>query len=450
MTGPQKHLHEFTALELRDYLAGGSLSVREFAERQLAFVSAAEDSIHAFESLDERVIRLQADHLDASRQRGDIPGPLFGVPVAVKDIIDTIDFPTSFGSPIHQGRYAIADASVVRRLREAGALIFGKSTTTEFASFTPTQTRNPHNLHHTPGGSSSGSAAAVAAGMVPLALGSQTNGSVIRPASFCGVYAYKPSRGLVPRSGVLDQSPTLDQLGVFARNLEDLALAGELLIGDDGSDNSTRGVPPRRLMETCLSAPPVGPRFAFVRTPWWGQISEEAREACEAFVSFMPDIVSIVDLPGVVESAVTWHNTINEAELSLCLQREYRNHRDQLSPALVERIERGATIPVLDYLLARERIDHVTRAFDEYFEHFDAILTPAALGAAPEGLAHTGNPIMQTVWTYAGLPSLNLPLITLSNNMPFGIQAIGAAGNDGRLLRSARWLVQQFIARNET
>jgi Asp-tRNA(Asn)/Glu-tRNA(Gln) amidotransferase A subunit family amidase len=189
-----RSIQEFTATELREYLASGQADVEDFHGQQLAYAQAVQERIHAFASLDERVIRLQAGHRKAERARGEPPGRLYGVPVAVKDIIDTIDFPTAFGSPIHEGRYAVVDATVVRRLRDAGAVIFGKTVTTEFATFTPGPTRNPHNPEHTPGGSSSGSAAAVAAGVVPLALGTQTNGSVLRPASFCGVYGFKPRR----------------------------------------------------------------------------------------------------------------------------------------------------------------------------------------------------------------------------------------------------------------
>lgn len=208
---PQK-ISELTALEVRDYLTSGQETVEEFTVKMGQFVGAADASLHAFAHRDDRVVAMQADNLQLARSAGHLPGPLYGVPVGIKDIIDTLDFPTEYGSPIHQGRYSVVDATVVSRLRAAGAVIFGKTVSTEFATTEPGPTCNPHNREHTPGGSSSGSAAAVAAGLVPVALGTQTNGSVIRPASFCGVYAYKPSRGMVPRTGVLDQSPSLSLL----------------------------------------------------------------------------------------------------------------------------------------------------------------------------------------------------------------------------------------------
>jgi Asp-tRNA(Asn)/Glu-tRNA(Gln) amidotransferase A subunit family amidase len=220
MSDQPKSVAELTALEIREHLLSGQETVEEFTVKLGQFVDAADQTIRAFAHRDDRVVGLQAENLQRERLTGHLPGPLYGVPVAVKDIIDTIDFPTEYGSPIHQGRYSVCDASVVSRLRSAGAVIFGKTVTTEFAATHPGPTVNPHNPAHTPGGSSSGSAAAVAAGMVPVALGTQTNGSVIRPASFCGVYGFKPSRGLLPRTGVLDQSPSLDEIGVFARNLE--------------------------------------------------------------------------------------------------------------------------------------------------------------------------------------------------------------------------------------
>jgi Asp-tRNA(Asn)/Glu-tRNA(Gln) amidotransferase A subunit family amidase len=441
-------LPAMTARQLRDYLAEGRADIEEFYEGHLKYTQALDERLHAFANLDERVVRLQATHRKVERTRGEPLPALYGVPVALKDIIDTIDFPTAFGSTIHEGRYAVADATVVRRLRAAGAVIFGKTVTTEFATTVPGATRNPHNPDHTPGGSSSGSAAAVAAGMVPVALGTQTNGSVIRPASFCGVYGFKPTRGLLPRTGVFEQSPSLDQMGVFARDIGDLALVAELLSGDDGEDVLSLGQAPRPLAAVAASEPPVEPKFCFVRTPWWDRMDPEAREACEYFLDVMQVEVKVAELPGVVEQSVDWLRLVHEPELAFAMQREYRHHPDKLSPRLREQIERGMKVPVVDHLAARERMPHVASAFETYFEHYDAILTPAALGPAPLGLESTGDPIMQTVWSFGGLPSLSLPLLTLSGGLPLGIQAVGLPHQDGRLLRSCRWLVQRFIERS--
>ncbi|MEO7246155.1 MAG: amidase [Rubrivivax sp.] len=443
-------IHELGAAECREHLVAGHAGVSDFYDRMLAFAADAQGRFQLFASLDERVVRLQAQHRQAERGRGEPPGRLWGVPVAVKDIVDTVDFPTAFGSPIHEGRYAVVDATVVRRLRDAGAVIFGKTVTTEFATTHPGPTRNPHALNRTPGGSSSGSAAAVAAGVVPLAIGTQTNGSVLRPASFCGVYGFVPSRGTLPLSGVLVQAPSLDRVGVFARNVDDLALATEIMSGDDGTDPVSRGLPPRQLVAVAATPPPVEPRFCFVRTPWWNEIDAEAREAYEAFVDLLGDRVTQVELPEIVSQARDWLQTVNEAELAFALQREYHQHPQALSEALRGRIGRAMTLPVIDYLTARDRIEHVAGAFDEHFERFDAILAPAALGPAPLGLTSTGDPVMQTVWSFAGLPAVSMPLLRLEGGLPLGVQAVGALHQDGRLLRAVRWLVGEFVKRSQS
>jgi len=448
MTEVTRNVSELTALEIREHLLSGQESVEEFTVKLGCFIDAADERVKAFAHRDDRIVAMQAEQLHRERMSGHLPGPLYGVPVAVKDIIDTFDFPTEFGSKIHEGRFSVCDATVVSRLRAAGAVIFGKTVTTEFATTQPGPTCNPHNITHTPGGSSSGSAAAVAAGMVPVALGSQTNGSMIRPASFCGVYAFKPSRGLFPRTGVLDQSPSLDEVGVFARNLEDIAKVAEIMSGDDGHDAATARQAPRRLFDVAVSEPPLRPKFCFVKTPWWDQVEPEAREAYEAFVDHLGDCVEYVELPDIVCNVTSWLQTVNETELAFCLQKEWNNSREQLSEPLRARIEKSMATPAIDYLAAKDRMAHVMGAFDEYFATYDAILCPSALGAAPSGLASTGNPIMQTTWSFAGLPCVNLPLMNLSNGLPLGVQAVGAYQNDARLLRSSRWLVSEFVKRN--
>lgn len=441
-------IQQFKATEYREYLASGQADLEVFYEQQLAYARGVQEQVHAFASLDERVISLQASHRKGERARGEPLGRLYGVPVAVEDVVDTLDFPTTFGSPIYEGRYAVADAPVVRRLRDAGAVIFGKTATSEFGGAEPGPARNPHNPGRTTGGSAGGSAAAVAAGVVPLALSSQADGSVIRAASFCGVYGFKPSMGLLPRTGVLERSPSLDQVGLFARCVQDLALASEIMSGDDGEDRAALGLPPRQLASVCASEPPVEPKFCFVRTPWWDQVDAEAREAYEAFVELMSGVVVKADLPALVEQAVQWHEQVAEAEFAFAMQREYRNHPARLSDGLRQRVERGMQIPVLDYLTARDRMPHAACAFDEYFEHYDAILSPAAMGGAPGGLASTGNSSLQNVWSFGGLPTLSMPLLHLSSGLPLGVQAAGPLHNDGRLLRAMRWLVNEFVKRS--
>lgn len=439
---------DLSLADWQERLSTGALDVEKTLQDHLQFVRAADEKVQAFIALDDQAVLSQALDLVNLKNRGESPGALYGVPVGLKDIIDTEDLPTCHGSPIYEGRYAIADATVARRIREAGGVVLGKTATTEFATFHPAKTRNPHNLDHTPGGSSSGSAAAVAAGFVPVAVGTQTNGSVIRPASFCGVYGFKPSYGLVPRTGIFDQSYSLDQVGFFAKNLQDLATIAQVVSGDDGLDPACAGLAPHRFVDLLKQDPPVAPKFCFVKTPWWDQVSAEAQEAYQAFLDLFEGQIDVLALPEVVTKAVSWHSTVNEAELAAGLSREWLHHRDQLSQPMQARLAKAHQIPAVDYLLAKARIPHVSTAFEEFFEKYDAILCPAALGSAPQGLESTGNPIMQTVWTFGGLPCVNLPFLSDEQGLPIGVQAVGAFRQDGRLLRSLRWLVKAFDERS--
>jgi Asp-tRNA(Asn)/Glu-tRNA(Gln) amidotransferase A subunit family amidase len=336
----------------------------------------------------------------------------------------------------------IEDAAVVARLRAAGAVIMGKTVATELATYAPGKTHNPHHPEHTPGGSSSGSAAAVAAGMVPVALGSQTNGSVIRPAAFCGVYGFKPTYGLIPRHGVLRQARTLDQLGVFARTIEDVALLCEQLAGYDERDPDS--MPPRAripFVRVAGEEPPLPPLIAFVKTPLWDQSDPDTREAFDELVEHLGDCIEEVALPDAVRDAFEWHRTIMEAEMAASFVVEYDRGRDKLSDSLRGQLERGRAIPALEYQTALARIPHLVEGIARLFERYGAILTPAAAGTAPHGLQSTGSPMFCTLWTLAGMPALNLPVMQGANGLPLGVQLVGARGDDARLLRTARWLV---------
>jgi len=439
---------EFLLEDWKSSFVSGRLDLRATLEAHASFVDNADKEVGAFVSTGEPERNAQVDRLEEVKQTGQVPGALFGVPIGLKDIIDTEDFPTCYGSPIYEGRYAIGDATIARRIRRAGGVILGKTATTEFATFHPAKTRNPHNLAHTPGGSSSGSAAAVAAGFVPVSVGSQTNGSVIRPASYCGVYGFKPSFGLIPRTGVFETSPSLDQIGFFGRSLEDMAALAQVVAGDDGHDPATKGCAQHRFYDICQQDFPIPPKFCFVHTPWWDQVAPDAQEAYGAFLDLMGTDIDRLVLPEVVNKAVDWHAQVYESELATALLREWSHHRAGLSPALQTRLEKAQDLKALDYLIARSRVHHVTDAFGEFFDLYDAILCPAALGTAPEGLSATGNPIMQTVWTFGGLPCVNLPFLTGENGLPLGVQAVGVFGQDGRLLRALRWLVREFDQRS--
>jgi Asp-tRNA(Asn)/Glu-tRNA(Gln) amidotransferase A subunit family amidase len=432
-------LAELGAVAARDEIARGALKVVDLVDACLARIAERDPQVQAFEHLDADHARRQAEALDRYRASGRPIGPLHGVSVAVKDIFDTRDMPTENGTVFDAGRRPRQDSAVVERLRQAGAVIIGKAVTTELAVFTPGKTRNPHDLTRTPGGSSSGSAAAVAAGMAPLAIGSQTNGSIIRPAAFCGVVGFKPSRGLVSRRGALAQSETLDTVGVFARTVEDAALAADAIVGHDAGDPQTALSAAPQLLATAAKPPPVRPYFAFVKTPVWEKADSDVREGLKEVVEAIGEQVDEVDLPEPFGRAYDWHRAINLAEMARNYARYYEKDKALLSDRLRGMIEEGMGIRAADYLRALDGIAVLNRGLEKLFERYDAILTPAAPGEAPIGDA-TGDPAFSTLWTYCGGPAVTLPLLTGSNGMPIGVQLVGRWNYDGRLLRTACWL----------
>jgi Asp-tRNA(Asn)/Glu-tRNA(Gln) amidotransferase A subunit family amidase len=439
-------LNWLSATDAARAIRDGAISSEQLTEACLARVREVDDKVLAWAFLDPEHALNQARARDQERREGRPSGPLHGVPVAIKDIIDTEDMPTEDGSVLHAGRTPAHDAAVVAMLRAAGAIIFGKTVTTELATYAPGKTRNPHNPGHTPGGSSSGSAAAVAIGMVPLALGSQTNGSVIRPASFCGVYGFKPTHGLIPRTGILKLSRTLDQVGFFARSIEDLALLGEQLVGwdEDDPDSRPRACPP--LFDTACAEPPLPPQFAFVKGPAWDRATEETKEAFAELVSALSECVFEVDMAESTQPALDWHRTVMEAEMAANLDREWEKGRDRISSSLRAQLERGRAVTALEYQRACARIPLLNAGFDNIFERCEAIVTPAAAGTAPHGLESTGDPAFCTLWTLCGMPALNLPLMHGANGLPLGVQLVGPRGSDARLLRAARWLAARVAA----
>lgn len=425
------------ARELRE----GALSAEQLMQACLARVREIDGEVQAWAFLDEQHALAQARARDLDRSEGRAIGPLHGIPVGIKDIIDTCDMPTEDGTVLHAGRTPARDAAVVAMLRAAGAVIMGKTVTTECATYTPGKTRNPHNPEHTPGGSSSGSAAAVAAGMVPLALGSQTNGSVIRPAAYCGVFGFKPSHGLIPRSGVMKLSRTLDHIGVFARCIDDVALLAETLVGWDVDDPDTRPRAAIAFRDVAAQEPPLPPLLGFIKPPVWDRAEPDTKEAFAELAEQLKGSVVEIELPPSTAGMLEWHRTIMEAEMAANLDREYERGRDKLSDSLREQLARGRELRVLDYQKALARIPLLNDAFDEMFERCDAFITPAAAGTAPRGLASTGDPSFCSLWTLCGMPALSLPLMQGANGLPLGVQLVGPRGSDARLLRTARWLV---------
>ncbi len=417
----------------------GRVTAVELIEDCLERVREVDEQVQAWAFLDREHALRQAQAADDHRMAGRSLGPLHGVPLGIKDIFDTSDYPTEFGSALWRGRTPRHDAAAVARLRAAGATVFGKTVTTEYAYYNPGKTRNPHDPERTPGGSSSGSAAAVAAGMVPGAIGSQTHGSVIRPAAFCGVVGFKPTHGLIPRSGALLLSRALDQVGVFARSVVDAALIADVLAGHDEQDPDTRMIAAPQLAITAADEPPLPPRLAFVKGPAWRAAEPVLDEAFAELVSALGEIVQPVDLGTSFDRAIDFHGIVMAADMAHNFRRDLAKGGDLLSTQLRDLLIRGQKYTALDYLEARSAVETYSLVLDEIFNEYDAILTASAPGEAPVGTA-TGNPIFCSLWTLLGTPAVSLPLLEGPNGLPIGVQLVGRRGNDARLLRTARWL----------
>src|SRR5262245_9095538 len=436
-------LVNLTASEAAAEIAGGAVSAEDYTRACLERIEALDGEIKAFVHLDPDHALAQARRLDEHRKEGHALGPLHGIPVAIQDSFDTADYPTEYGSPISAGRRPRDDATVVAKLRAAGAVIIGKTVTTEFAYFHPGPTRNPHDHARTPGGSSSGSAAAVAAHMVPLALGSQTNGSVIRPAAFCGVFAIKPSYGLVSRAGVLPLSRHLDHLGAFARSLPDLALILDVIAGHDPADPDTRPFAAPDFRAVQREKPPLPPRFAFVRTPVWDKADADTKAAFEELVTALGSSVAAVDLSPSLAEAWETHRTIMAVDMAYNLAPLVA--RGEPSEVMRKLLAHGRSVSAVDYLGALAKAQRYAPAgLADVFDEYDAILTPAAPGIAPKGLSATGDPAFCTLWTLTGLPAVSLPLLSGEGGLPLGAQLVGPLGRDGPLLRTATALIEML------
>jgi Asp-tRNA(Asn)/Glu-tRNA(Gln) amidotransferase A subunit family amidase len=433
---------DVTATQLLEKLGGGNIRAGEVADVIIERTEAREPEIGAYSFFDPEMVRAQAKAADMRRMVGKPPGILNGVPVAIKDIVDTADMPTENGTTIDAGRRPKRDATIVSRLRAAGAVITGKTVTAELAFLHPGKTRNPHDLNRTPGGSSSGSAAAVAAGMVPLAIGTQTNGSVIRPASFCGVVGFKPSHGLIPRTGILSISRELDTVGVFGRSVEDVALLADALAGYDPVDPDTAPAAAPELHRIATSKPPVRPDLVIAETYVSPRAEPATRAGFEELTSALGEAAQSIKLAENFSDAHPYLRSLMLAGMARSLSHYYDHAKERLSPEMQAAIEEGRAVKAVDFIKARDWRVAFLNALDQVFDRFDAIITPAALGEAPLGLESTGDPSFCTLWTYCGLPTVTLPLLEGENGLPVGVQLVGRPGGDARLLRTARWLTE--------
>lgn len=354
-------------------------------------------------------------------------GPLSGVAVGIKDILDSFDMKSRYGSAIYEDHQPIVDSGIVAQLRRAGATIIGKTVTTEFAFFYPGPTRNPHNLDYTPGGSSSGSAASIAAGMIPAAIGTQTGGSIIRPASFCGITGYKPSFRLAPTTGMKTFSWSLDTVGFMAGTVEDVAIFATAAL----SRNLWGG--------TNKSAPRIG----FYRGQNWGDASSDMQhaveQAAEAAIASGAILVDM-DEPDILAEARVAHSIIQNYEAGIACAGDLALHADKMSKKLRTTLEAGQKITATEYDKARRIARHARKATHNLFEDVDALLTPSAPGAAPKDLTVTGEPHFNKLWTLVGTPCVSIPHFKDANDMPLGVQMVGKFGRDKELLSAASWL----------
>lgn len=397
----------------------GSRSAVDVVETCAARIDEDEGLIGAFEHVDRAA---------ALREASAAEGPLRGLPVVVKDVFDTADMPTGYGSPIYAGHRPRADAAIVSQIRRAGGSLLAKTVTTEFAFFEPGRTRNPRNPAHTPGGSSSGSAAAVAAGMAPLAVGTQTGGSTIRPAGFCGVAGYKPSFGLLPTVGLKVFSWSLDTVGLFGAGIADVAFFAAALSGRDLA-----------IAETAVRPPRIG----VVRTHLWHEATGEMRAAVDDAARRAAIAGAAVDdlqLAGDFAEAFAAHQVIQDYEASRALAFERDRHGTSLSAILRETLDAGRAVNADNYDAAKRAARSARRGLDEVFAAVDVVLTPSAPGAAPEGLGSTGSSIFNRLWTLMGTPAVNVAGIVNDKGLPLGVQVVGPIGKDRETLAAAYWM----------
>ena len=417
-------LNHLTALEASHRIAAGDLTSEALVEACLARIAARESTVHAWAFVDPERALGQARARDREPSRG----PLHGIPIGIKDVIDTVDMPTQMGSPMYLGHQPKADAGCVAQLRSAGAVILGKTVTAEFAGMTPGPTANPHNPSRTPGGSSSGSAAAVADFMVPLALGTQTGGSVLRPSSYCGLFGYKPTFGTIARSGLKFAAESLDTIGILARNLDDMAMVTDALAQAEPEIGLIAAGPPR---------------IGLVRTHLWKDAEQSSREAVENAAADMARAgAKVEELPWPVDFAelTRIHGIINDVERARSLAHEWHHDRARISEGLTRTVERGLAIPYSEYAHALQFAAHCRDQLSRVFANVDALLAPSANGEAPQGLHYTGDPNTQGFWTLLHVPALTLPTHRGPNNLPIGIQLVGNRYDDKRLFQVARWI----------
>lgn len=428
----------FGLAEACNAIAGNQLSPADLIQDCISRANEIEPVLNAF------VCRSSLDSMLSDIK----PGPLSGIPVAVKDIINTVDLPTTNGSPIYRGSTPIQDAAIVEKIRSLGGVIFGKSVTTEFAWRNPGPTTNPFHSEHTPGGSSSGSAASVAAGIVPLALGSQTQGSIIRPAAYCGVVGYKASYGAVSKEGAHPLSYSLDHIGFFTRSVDDAAYAFNCLKNSDASDPELIVIPDL-VFDVNKSLPVFSkPKIAMLETPMDSMMSDEQRGALKIAAQHLEDsgaVIQRLTLPQEYWDAIQAMNLIMECEAAEIHAGHIKSAGDLLSIHLKELVSRGLQHSAPAYIAAKFLQKKLRSSIGAYFQEFDAFMMAPASGEAPKGLSSTGDPIFCALWSFLGAPSITIPVKKSKDGLPLGVQFIGNYKGDAKLFSVAKFAENALV-----
>jgi Asp-tRNA(Asn)/Glu-tRNA(Gln) amidotransferase A subunit family amidase len=424
-------LNTLSATAAAAAMACGETSSSALLEACLDRIETRDALVSAWVYVDAELALAKARAADDARAAGKPLGPLHGLPIAIKDIFDTGDMPTECGSALYRGRRPTEDAQAVSLLRRAGAIVIGKTVTAELALSAPGATANPLDLRRTPGGSSSGSAAAVADHMVPLAVGSQTGGSVIRPASYCGIVGFKPSFGAIPTGGMHLLAEPLDHAGVFARDVADIALMAKVMMaaGLGAQDSATAHSPGR-------------PRIGVLRAPVWREASDDARARFDVWADSL-DMHDGVELGDIFDDAVACQRLILDANLAGNFGAVLQTKPEALKAMTRERVVAGLAIGAKAVSSALSRVEEQRTRLGQVFEDYDALLTLAAPGEAPLGLSSTGDAVFSVIWTLMGVPAITLPMLVGEDGLPIGIQLIGARGEDAKLLAIAAQIIER-------
>ena len=429
-----KEISSLSAYDLSLKLKSGEISSVEVCKAYLERIEKFEKNVQAWQFLDKKLLLEKAQEADDYRKSGKPLGALHGMPIAIKDIIGTYDMPTECGTVFRKKKSSSQDSEIVNLLKNAGAIIMGKTVTCELAYINPSKTKNPHDYNRTPGGSSSGSAAAVASYMTHLAVGSQTGGSVIRPASYCGVVGYKPSYGLISRNGVLKVSDKLDTIGIFARSVKDVALLAKSLIRKDLYDSSTVYFSADKILEVCEDKLEFEPKFIFYKTKNWKSINRKSQEAFEYLIKSLKKNIEVFDEPSYFKDIHKYHQIIHETDLANNFSIYYKKYKSKLSKYMQTAIAKGNKHSAKEYAEAIDFRKQSYESYQEVFEDYHGVLTPSSPGVAPKGLKSTGTAEFNKVWSYLGTPCISLPLLEGENNLPLGVQLVGDRYDDHRFL----------------